>query len=160
MLSKQLSAYPKALGMAAAVMAVMGLLPGMPLIPFWFFAGLAGYLAWAVGRQQDTDAADIAVEAAKAAADSGKGEEPASASLRMDELKIEIGYALLPLVNGENGHDRLTEQIKALRKQLAAELGFVMRPCASSTTSSWKPTPTSSASRRWRPATGRCSRTP
>jgi flagellar biosynthesis protein FlhA len=124
-LSRQLSAYPKALGMAAAVMAVMGLLPGMPLIPFWFFAGIAGYLAYVVGKQQDATA-DAATDAANNAAEAAKTEEPASASLKMDDLKIEIGYALLPLVNGENGQDRLTEQIKALRKQLAAEMGFVM----------------------------------
>lgn len=124
-LTKQLSAYPKALGMAASVMFVMGLLPGMPLITFWGFAALAGYLAFTVGKQQDQADADKLVDVAKAQEDA-KTEEPVSASLKMDELKIEIGYALLPLVNGENGHDRLTEQIKALRKQLASELGFVM----------------------------------
>src|SRR6202008_5044514 len=40
--------------------------------------------------------------------------------------KIELGYALLPLVNSPDGTDRLTEQIKALRRSLAAEMGFVM----------------------------------
>jgi flagellar biosynthesis protein FlhA len=124
-LTKQLAAYPKALGMAAAVMLVMGLLPGMPLIPFWGFAALAGYLAYTVGKQQDQEDAEKLVDAVRGA-EEGKTEEPVSASLKMDELKIEIGYALLPLVNGENGQDRLTEQIKALRKQLAGELGLVM----------------------------------
>jgi len=61
-------------------------------------------------------------EAAKAA----PAEEPISQSLKMDELKIELGYALLPLVNAPNGSDRLTEQIKALRRSLAIEMGFVM----------------------------------
>ncbi len=46
--------------------------------------------------------------------------------LKMDDLKIEIGYGLLPLVNGSMGEDRLTEQVKALRRQLAGEFGFVM----------------------------------
>ena len=44
----------------------------------------------------------------------------------MDDLKIELGYALLPLVNAPDGSDRLTEQIKALRRSLAIEMGFVM----------------------------------
>src|SRR5205823_3385187 len=44
----------------------------------------------------------------------------------IDDLKIELGYALLPLVNGPDGSDRLTEQIKALRRSLAIEMGFVM----------------------------------
>jgi flagellar biosynthesis protein FlhA len=46
--------------------------------------------------------------------------------LKMDELKIEIGYGLLPLVSGEGGQDKLTEQIKGLRRNLAGEMGFVM----------------------------------
>jgi flagellar biosynthesis protein FlhA len=53
-------------------------------------------------------------------------EEPMSAALKIDELKIELGYALLPLVNAPDGSDRLTEQIKALRRSLAIEMGFVM----------------------------------
>ena len=47
-------------------------------------------------------------------------------ALKIDDLKIELGYALLPLVNGPDGTDRLTEQIKALRRSLAVEMGFVM----------------------------------
>ena len=47
-------------------------------------------------------------------------EEPISSALKIDDLKIEIGYALLPLVNAPDGSDRLTEQIKALRRQIAA----------------------------------------
>ena len=53
-------------------------------------------------------------------------EEPISAALKIDDLKIELGYALLPLVNSPDGADRLTEQIKALRRSLAIEMGFVM----------------------------------
>ncbi len=125
-LTGQLSNNPKALGMSAAVMAVMGLLPGMPILPFWALAGGAAYLAFRIGRAQDQNAVTKAFDEAQSAAKESAVEEPITASLKMDDLKIEIGYALLPLVNGENGHDRLTEQIKALRKQLAGELGFVM----------------------------------
>ena len=63
-------------------------------------------------------------ETAKAAA--APVEEPISAALKIDDLKIELGYALLPLVNAPDGSDRLTEQIKALRRSLAIEMGFVM----------------------------------
>lgn len=125
-LSKQLSHNPKALGMSAAVMAIMGFLPGMPLLPFLGLAAGAAYLARNVSRTQDKDTAAAALQEAASAQKQAANEEPISDSLRMDELKIEIGYGLLPLVNGENGHDRLTEQIKALRKQLATELGLVM----------------------------------
>ena len=53
-------------------------------------------------------------------------DEPISTALKIDDLKIELGYALLPLVNAPDGTDRLTEQIKALRRSLAIEMGFVM----------------------------------
>jgi flagellar biosynthesis protein FlhA len=62
---------------------------------------------------------------AVAAAQAAK-EETVTDLLKLDDLKLEMGYALLALVNGQEGQDRLTDQIKALRRQLAAELGFVM----------------------------------
>jgi flagellar biosynthesis protein FlhA len=47
----------------------------------------------------------------------------------MDELRIELGYALLPLINGKaTGGDQLTEQIKALRRQIAGDMGVIMPP--------------------------------
>ena len=67
-----------------------------------------------------------AAEAKKteAAAKTDSADEPIA--LKMDDLKVELGYALLPLVNAPDGSDRLTEQIEALRRSLAAEMGFVM----------------------------------
>ncbi len=62
----------------------------------------------------------------QADAKAAPAEEPIAAALKMDDLKIELGYALLPLVNSADGTDRLTEQIKALRRSLAVEMGFVM----------------------------------
>ncbi len=120
-LGRQLAHHPKALGMSAAVMAAIGLLPGIPILPFAFLAGGAGWLAWTLNRK--IRMTEAAAPLAKAAA---PAEEPISEALKIDDLKIEIGYGLLPLVNGQEGHDRLTEQIKALRRQLAADLGFVM----------------------------------
>jgi flagellar biosynthesis protein FlhA len=121
---RQLSSYPKALGMSAAVMGVMSLLPGIPMLPFLLLGGGAGALALLINKRQnlqivtDTRKADVA----KAPA----AEEPISTALKIDDLKIELGYALLPLVNTSGGTDRLTEQIKALRRSLATEMGFVM----------------------------------
>jgi flagellar biosynthesis component FlhA len=73
-----------------------------------------------------TAAAAHAAAAPAAAAAASAAEEPISTALKIDDLKIELGYALLPLVNGPDGTDRLTEQIKALRRSLAIEMGFVM----------------------------------
>ena len=127
---KQLSGYPQALGMSAGVMLVLALLPGIPMLPFLILGGGAAALALSAGKRNraTTAAATQAAEAPglAAAAASAAAEEPISASLKIDDLKIELGYALLPLVNGPDGTDRLTEQIKALRRSLAMEMGFVM----------------------------------
>jgi flagellar biosynthesis protein FlhA len=124
-LLKQLSGYPKALGMSGAVMVVMALLPGIPMLPFLALGGGAGALAYVIDKRTKLAAANEAGKA-DAAAKSEAKDEPISASLKMDDLKVELGYALLPLVNSPDGTDRLTEQIKALRRSLAAEMGFVM----------------------------------
>src|SRR5205085_7863842 len=77
-------------------------------------------------RKIARDAESQAAKDAPATTTAAAAEEPISATLKMDDLKIELGYALLPLVNGPDGTDRLTGQIKALRRSLAIEMGFVM----------------------------------
>jgi flagellar biosynthesis protein FlhA len=125
-LLSQLSGYPRALGMSAFVMAVMALLPGMPPLPFLALSLGAGFLAWRTDR--DRKRADAAAEAAaaRAADEAVPREQPIAEALKVDDLKIELGIGLVPLINSADGPDRLTEQIKALRRQLAAELGFIM----------------------------------
>ncbi len=125
----QLSGYPRALGMSSAVMIVLSLLPGMPTIPFLALAAGAGALAITVGRKKTEEVARTAAETVATAQAQAPKEEPIRDSLKMDELRIELGYALLPLINGPDGSDRLTEQIKALRRQIASDMGFVMPPC-------------------------------
>ena len=124
-LLRQLSGYPKALGMSAAVMGVMALLPGIPMLPFLGLAAGAGALAYLFDKRGNALAAANASKAAEGTT-AAPAEEPISAALKIDDLKIELGYALLPLVNAKDGTDRLTEQIKALRRSLAIDMGFVM----------------------------------
>ena len=124
---KQLSGYPQALGMSSGVMLVLALLPGIPMLPFLLLGGGAGWLAWNARTNNHAAKVEEAREAAApAAAAAAAAEEPISSALKIDDLKIELGYALLPLVNGPDGTDRLTDQIKALRRSLATEMGFVM----------------------------------
>ncbi len=128
-LMKQLSGYPQALGMSAAVMLMLGLLPGIPMIPFMLLGGGAAALAVSARKRERAKAAAALVTVTTGTAAEGSdanAEEPISASLKIDDLKIELGYALLPLVNAPDGTDRLTDQIKALRRSLAVEMGFVM----------------------------------
>lgn len=125
-LISQFSGYPKALGMSAAVMLAMAVLPGIPSMPFLLLGGGAGAAAWFLSKR-NKQAAIAKVQSAEAVqAAAAPVEEPISAALKIDDLKIELGYALLPLVNSPDGSDRLTEQIKALRRSLAVEMGFVM----------------------------------
>jgi flagellar biosynthesis protein FlhA len=121
-LAKQLASYPVALGVVAACALAVALLPGMPKIPFLILAFGAGLLAWRL-RQANQKA--IATSAAEAAAPSAPVEETPQSSLAMDDVRIELGFSLLPLINDVQGR-RLTDQIKALRKTLAQEYGFVM----------------------------------
>jgi flagellar biosynthesis protein FlhA len=129
-LMKQLSGYPQALGMSSGVMLVLSMLPGIPMLPFLALGGGAAALAFHASKFKRAataaTASAAAAPAAAAAAAAAAAEEPISAALKIDDLKIELGYALLPLVNGPDGTDRLTEQIKALRRSLAIEMGFVM----------------------------------
>jgi flagellar biosynthesis protein FlhA len=126
----QLSGYPRALGMSAGVMLILAALPGIPMLPFLALGSGAAWLAWTSDKRRRVSAAAEAKAAADAptaaAAAQAAAEEPIAAALKIDDLKIELGYALLPLVNAPDGTDRLTEQIKALRRSLAMEMGFVM----------------------------------
>jgi flagellar biosynthesis protein FlhA len=120
----QLSAYPAALGLCSFLTASLAILPGIPMLPFLGLAAATGYAAWYLAeRRQKSEAAEAASAAAAAAAP--VSEEPISATLQIDQLRLELGYGLLTLINSERGQ-RLTDQIKSLRRQLAAEMGFVM----------------------------------
>ncbi len=119
----QLSGYPAALGVCSFLMIALAVLPGIPFVPFVGMGVAAGALAWKLSRGRQI-AADSAAEQA-AATPAPVAEEPISTALQIDEVRLELGYALLSLVSGEHGH-RLTDQIKGLRRQLAGEMGFVL----------------------------------
>ena len=117
----QLAMNPVSLGMVSAASAVLALIPGMPIVPFAALSIGAGVLAW---RRSAAGARPVV---AAPVASSEPKDEPISASLAIDDVKIELGYGLLHLINDLEGR-RLTDQIKALRKTLASEYGFVMPP--------------------------------
>ena len=121
----QLSYYPQALGMAAAVMGIIGMLPGMPTLVFMGLAGGAGSLAYFAYKKKDAAESIERAEVEKSKTAETSKEEPISTALALDLLRVELGYGLLPLINDVKGH-RITDQIKALRRQLATEMGFVM----------------------------------
>lgn len=118
----QLARNPISLGMVSATAGVLALVPGMPIIPFAAIAAGAGALAW---RRSQKPMQDPGVSITSDGVAAEPEEEPISASLAIDEIKIELGYGLLGLINDLEGR-RLTDQIKALRRTLASEFGFIM----------------------------------
>ena len=122
----QLGGQPRALALCAILLGALALLPGIPMVPFLFLTGVTGGLAWHIAKREtqkkeaDRRQIEDTVETAATA------EEPISATLRIDYLRLELGYGLLSLISAPHEGQRLTDQIKALRRQLAADIGFVM----------------------------------
>ena len=116
----QLATNPISLGMVSAAAGVLAVIPGMPIIPFSLVSIGAGVLAW---RRSKSASQPEVVQISDATTEAE--DEPISQTLAIDEIKIELGYGLLPLINDLEGR-RLTDQIKALRRTLAADFGFVM----------------------------------
>ena len=125
----QLSAYPSALGLSSFLLGIMAIMPGMPFIPFMALASATGYGAYRltlreslekiIDQSSKKDADDATDLGAKKASD-----DPMTA-LRMDHIRLELGYGLLSLVNSESDK-KLTDQIKILRRQVASDMGFVL----------------------------------
>jgi flagellar biosynthesis protein FlhA len=120
-MAQQFAAYPLGLGIVSACAIGVAVLPGMPMLPFAILGGASGLLAWKLREAQRTVAQAEAAGPPPAPAQ----EQTPAQSLRMDDVRIELGFSLLPLINDVQGR-RLTDQIKALRKTLAQEFGFVM----------------------------------
>ncbi len=127
-LLRQLSGYPKALGMSAAVMVRDGAAArhSDAAVPGARRRRRRARLHDRQARHAKRPRRAPPPTARRRPPRRRRAEEPISTALKIDDLKIELGYALLPLVNAPDGSDRLTEQIKALRRSLATEMGFVM----------------------------------
>lgn len=133
-LFSQLSAYPGALGMSSFLMAALSMMPGIPVLPFLSLACLTGYAAWKLTESQGMPAragvpgapGSLTKPDGTPALEAPQTEEQAlSAALQMDQIRLELGFGLLSLVSGVEGN-RLADQIKSLRKQLARDIGFVI----------------------------------
>lgn len=126
-LFRQFSGYPASLGISSFLLVSLSLLPGIPLIPFWMLAGAAGYGAWYLYRKQQQQTVEAEVmEGAETDTSSEPAEQPIAEVLAIDDLRLEIGYGLLKLVEGDANGPKLTDQIRALRRQIATDMGFVM----------------------------------
>ena len=120
---EQFAEYPKALAVVCAVLVLIAVLPGMPFLPFMLLALAVGAAAIEIQRQK----ARRAVSETKREKAPPRAEDEPAQMLAMDDLRIELGYGLLPLVTDGAG-PKLTDQVKALRRAIAQELGFVTPP--------------------------------
>jgi flagellar biosynthesis protein FlhA len=147
-LATQLFRYPRALSIAGGMLALFGLMPGMPALPFLILGGIAGAIgrvlqkqeeatghalgaeaAAAVARQNPAKGSAKAGEAAPAAAGAGQGgsAEDVRKLIELDVFAIEIGYGLLGLADQKSGGELLS-RITGVRKALAREKGVVVPP--------------------------------
>lgn len=122
----QLSHYPKSLGMTSFLSLMLATLPGTPAAPFTLLALVTGGIAYYLWQSQ-LKAEEAAKQAALKAPETPPPpvETPIEQILKMDLVRLELGYNLLSLIN-DTTNRRLTDQIKALRRNIALELGFLM----------------------------------
>jgi flagellar biosynthesis protein FlhA len=123
-LAKQLSAHPRAMFMAGGVMAAFGLVPGLPKIPFLVLGAAIAMVGRAAANAETQRVAKEAA-ARKAEAPVAPTADPMTDLLQIDPIELEVGYALIPLVDEKQGGD-LLERISMLRKQSAQELGILV----------------------------------
>jgi flagellar biosynthesis protein FlhA len=127
---RQIFGSHKALFVAAGLVTIISLLPDMPVLPFWILAAGLGTAGWFTYKEQlkpppPTPEQQKAAEDAAKAKNAPPPEPPLASLLHVDTLRLELGYGLLGLLDEARG-GRLTEQIKAMRRQMARDIGFVV----------------------------------
>ena len=122
----QFGAHPRALAMTSGLVLAMGALPGIPFMPFFILSAITGGVAYMGWKTQDAlvETQKREEQTQQAQVEGKPAEEPVSSALAMDTLRLELGYGLLPLVQGEG--KKLPDQIKGLRRQLAEDMGYIL----------------------------------
>lgn len=121
-IGNQLTAHPKALAISGAVMGLIGLIPGLPLVPFLSMGLAMGYLSYRINVQAKAE------EEAKALASETKtkaSDEKIESLLPMDILELEVGYGLINIVDPEQNGELLT-RINQIRRQFALDMGVII----------------------------------
>ncbi len=121
-LGKQLFGKKIPLRIAAGVMFFLGLIPGLPKLSFFLLSAIALYLSSRASEQPDKPAKEggATKKDAKTSA-----QQQIEQLLKLDELSLEVGYALVSLVDQTQG-GQLLQRIRALRRHLALQLGFLV----------------------------------
>mgnify|MGYP001011263138 CR=1 FL=1 len=124
-LSKQLFNYPRALGMSALILFALGTV-GLPKLPMYSMGILFGFLYFYLrNKQAEPDPAPESEEYVEA--EQIRKPENVIELLQVEKMELELGYALIPLVDSDQGGD-LLDRIVMIRRQCAVELGFIVPP--------------------------------
>lgn len=127
-LGMQVLGNPLSLGLASVTLFVFSLVPGMPKPTFILLSLILGFFAWKGSQKIKRDIFDKAQrEEFKEAEEAKESSEEIADLLPIDTLGLELGYALIPLVDPEQDGE-LLERVKAIRRQIALDLGFVVPP--------------------------------
>jgi len=122
----QFSKDGRPLYIGSGALFFFGIIPGMPLLPFWFMAAATGGMAFAISKLATKKAKEASLAEAKEKM-KPEGPEKVEALLKIDPLGLEVGYGLIPLLDVAQGGTVL-ERIKTVRRQIAQELGVVVPP--------------------------------
>jgi flagellar biosynthesis protein FlhA len=120
---RQVLSRRRPLIIAAGVMLALAAIPGLPKFSFFLLALGTGFLAWRAPKSVEEPAA----AAAAAVAEKKPAKDSVEDMLKLDELSLEVGYGLVPLVDVNQG-GQLLARVKALRQNLAQHLGFIVPP--------------------------------
>jgi flagellar biosynthesis protein FlhA len=126
MMVSQMGNQPRALWVSSGFLALLALIPGLPMLPFIALAGATGLMAQAATQKAKTKAAAAVVTRPPEPAPAPV-ESPVHDLLQIDPVELEVGYGLIALVDESQGGD-LLERIRLLRKQAALELGLLIPP--------------------------------
>jgi flagellar biosynthesis protein FlhA len=121
----QILYQPRAIGITAIVLFGFGIVPGLPLLPFWILAALAGGLTYIVHRVTEQRVREE--QDARIPADTSGPVEHLESLPILDVLAIEVGYGLIPLVDADQNGE-LLGRIKSIRHQMAREIGIIVPP--------------------------------
>ena len=125
-LTEQFRVQPQVMALSSGILFALGLIPGLPHLPFIMLSVGAGVLAHFVSQGQEKAAKKKKEESQKAAA-APRPPEQVESLLRLDRLELEVGYGLIPLVDEEQNGD-LLNRIRSIRRQFVTELGLVVPP--------------------------------
>jgi flagellar biosynthesis protein FlhA len=126
-LAGQISKHPRALYIAAGVLGVFAIVPGLPALPFFILGAILAGLARVADAAQKKRAQLVTTPITTPVAETPTSTDPMKDLLQIDPIELEVGYALIPLVDEKQGGD-LLDRISMLRKQAAVELGILIPP--------------------------------